>query len=82
MKFLVDANVLSEATNPQPDAKVEVWLADHETQLAINPIIFGELRFGILLLPKSKRRSDLLGWLDTGVRYMAMLNLDAKTAEH
>ncbi|MEZ6074149.1 MAG: PIN domain-containing protein [Pirellulaceae bacterium] len=82
MKFLVDANVLSEATKPQPDANVVAWLAAHETELAINPIILGELRFGILSLPKSKRRSGLLEWLDTGVRYMAMLDLDAETAGH
>jgi len=82
VKFLVDANVLSEATKPQPDAKVVAWLADHETQLAINPIILGELRFGILALPKGKRRRGLLEWLDTGVRYMAMLDLDAETAGH
>jgi len=82
VKFLVDANVLSEATKLQPDAKVVAWLADHETQLAINPIILGELRFGILSLPKSKRRGGLLEWLDTGVRYMAILDLDAKTGEH
>lgn len=82
MKFLVDANVLSEATKPQPDAKVVAWLAAHETQLAINPIILGELRFGILSLPKSKRRSGLLEWLDNGVGYLAMLDLDAITAEH
>ena len=82
MKFLVDANVLSEVTKPQPDANVVAWLAAHETELAINPIILGELRFGILSLPKSKRRSGLLEWLDTGVRYMAMLDLDAETAGH
>jgi predicted nucleic acid-binding protein len=82
VKFLVDANVLSEATKPQPDANVVAWLAAHETELAINPIILGELRFGILSLPKSKRRSGLLEWLDTGVRYMAMLDLDAETAGH
>lgn len=82
MKFLVDANVLSEATKPQPDPKVVAWLAAHETELAINPIILGELQFGILSLPKSKRRSGLLEWLDTGVGYMAMLNLDVETAEH
>ena len=52
MKFLVDANVLSEATKPNPNPKVVGWLAAHETQLAINPIVLGELRFGILLLPK------------------------------
>lgn len=82
MKFLVDANVLSEATKQQPDPNVVAWLAAHETELAINPIILGELQFGILSLPKSKRRSGLLEWLDTGVGYMAMLNLDVETAEH
>jgi toxin FitB len=60
VRFLVDANVLSEATKLQPDAGVVAWLSAHETELAINPIILGELRFGILLLPKSKRKSTLL----------------------
>ncbi len=82
MRFLVDANVLSEGTKPQPDAKVVAWLAAHETELAINPIILGELRFGIVSLPRGKRRSRLLEWLDSGVRYLAMLNMDAETAVH
>ncbi len=82
MRFLVDANVLSEATEAQPDAKVVAWLAAHETELAINPIILGELRFGIVSLPRGKRRSRLLEWLDSGVRYLAMLNMDAETAVH
>lgn len=82
MTFLVDANVLSEATKPQPDANVVAWLAAHETELAINPIILGELRFGIVSLPRGKRRSRLLEWLDSGVRYLAMLNIDAETASH
>jgi toxin FitB len=82
MKFLVDANVLSEATKPQPDPQVVAWLAAHETELAINPIILGELRFGILLLPKGKRRSKLLAWLESGIRFLVMLDFDAKTSEH
>ena len=82
MKFLVDANVLSEATNPNPNPKVVGWLAAHETQLAINPIVLGELRFGILLLPKGKRRSELLAWLDSGIRYLQMLDFDATTSEN
>ena len=82
MKFLVDANVLSEATRPQPDPQVVAWLAAHETELAINPIILGELRFGILLLPKGKRRSKLLEWMESGIRFLAMLDFDAKTSEH
>ena len=82
MKFLVDANVLSEATNPNPNPKVVGWLAAHETQLAINPIVLGELRFGILLLPKGKRRRELLAWLDSGIRYLQMLDFDATTSEN
>jgi toxin FitB len=82
MKFLVDANVLSEATKPNPDAKVVAWLTIHETQLAINPIILGELRFGILVLPKGKRRSNLLEWLESVIGYLSVLDFDAKTSEH
>jgi predicted nucleic acid-binding protein len=82
MKFLVDANVLSEATKPNPNPKVVGWLAAHETQLAINPIVLGELRFGILLLPKGKRRSALLAWLESGIRYLQMLDFDATTSEN
>jgi predicted nucleic acid-binding protein len=82
MKFLVDANVLSEATKPNPNPNVIAWLAAHETELAINPIILGELRFGILLLPKSKRQRQLLEWLDSGIRYLQMLDMDAETSQH
>jgi predicted nucleic acid-binding protein len=82
MKFLVDANVLSEATKPSPNPNVMAWLAAHETEMAINPIILGELRFGILLLPKGKRRSRLLEWLESGIRYLAMLDIDAETSQH
>jgi toxin FitB len=61
---------------------VLAWLAAHETELAINPIILGELRYGILLLPKSKRRSKLLDWLEAGIGFLAMLDFDAETSEH
>ena len=47
--FLVDANVLSEATKPAPDPRVLKWLARHEREIAVDPIILGEIRFGILL---------------------------------
>lgn len=80
MKFLVDANVLSEATKPDPDPATLAWLAEHEAELAINPIILGELRFGILSLPKSKRQRELFAWLDSVIRHMKVLQFDADTA--
>ena len=47
----MDANVLSEPTKPAPDLRVVEWLRNHERDLAVDPIILGELEYGILLLP-------------------------------
>jgi len=76
MTFLVDANVLSEPTKPQPDLKVLEWLRRHERSLVVDPVILGELRFGILLLPKGKRRQNLERWFDQGARRIVCLPWD------
>ena len=67
MNYLVDANVLSEATRPAPDAAVVEWLRRNERELAIDPVILGEIRFGIHLLSAGRRRGRLERWFDEGV---------------
>ncbi len=67
MKFLVDANVLSEPTRPVPDPAVLAWLRSHEPEFAIDPVILGEIRYGILLLPGGKRRERLEAWFEAGI---------------
>jgi predicted nucleic acid-binding protein len=79
MTYLVDANVLSEPTRPVPDARAVVWLRRHESELVVDPVILGEIRFGILLLPKSKRRTRLEAWFDEGVQRLECLAWDAET---
>ena len=79
MKFLVDANVLSEPTRPRPDAKVVNWLRRHEREIAIDPIILGELRFGIELLPSSRRSKRLEQWFDSGAGRITCLDWTAET---
>jgi hypothetical protein len=79
VKFLVDANVLSEPTKPAPQRRVIDWLRRNERELAVDPIILGEIRFGILLLPKGARRSKLEGWFDAGVSRLHCLAWDANT---
>lgn len=79
MKYLVDANVLSEPTKPIPDRGVIEWLRAHEPDLAVDPIILGELRFGILILPKGKRRLALERWFDAGVGRLHCLAWDSDT---
>ena len=80
MKFLVDANVLSEPTKPAPDARVVEWLRAHERELAVNPIILGELEYGILLLPAGRRRARLEQWFAAGVQRLRVLDFDTTTA--
>jgi toxin FitB len=79
VRYLVDANVLSEPTKPVPDSKVVEWLRRNERELAIDPIILGEVRFGILLLRKGKRRTTLERWFDAGVQRLHCLPWDAET---
>jgi predicted nucleic acid-binding protein len=73
VRYLVDANVLSEPTKPAPHAGVVDWLRRNERDLAVDPIILGEIRFGILLLPRGKRRALLERWFDAGVQRLVCL---------
>jgi toxin FitB len=79
VKYLVDTNVLSEPTKPQPDPRVIDWLRAHESDIAVDPIILGELRFGILILPKGKKRAALERWFAAGVGRLQCLKWDAAT---
>ena len=79
MKFLVDANVLSEATKPAPDPTALEWLRKNERQIAVDPVILGEVRFGIHLLPKGKRRTRLECWFSAGVQRLHCLPWEAET---
>jgi predicted nucleic acid-binding protein len=77
--YLVDANVLCEPTKPIPDAAVVAWLRRHERDIAVDPVILGEIRFGVLLLPKGKRRTALERWFDAGVQRLQCLPWEAET---
>lgn len=79
MTFLVDANVLSEATRPEPEPKVLAWLARHERDIAVDPVILGEIQYGILLLPVGKRRARLERWFAEGVERIHCLAWEAAT---
>jgi toxin FitB len=79
VKYLVDANVLSEPTKLAPHPGVIEWLANNERDIAVDPIIVGEIRFGILLLPRGKRRARLERWFDTGVQRLLCLPWEVET---
>lgn len=79
MTYLVDANVLSEPTKPAPRAKVVDWLREHEGDLVVDPVVLGEIRFGILLLPAGTRRKRLERWFADGVERLHCLPWTSET---
>ena len=79
MTYLVDASVFSEATKPSPNPRVLEWLRHNESEIVVDPIVLGEIRFGILLLRAGKRRRRLESWFEQGVVKVQCLALDLNT---
>src|SRR3972149_2749977 len=77
MTYLIDANVLSEATKLSPNSKVIDWLRANEGDLGVDPIILGEVCIGILALPAGHKRAQLEQWFGAVVETIDCLPWDA-----
>ena len=65
--FVLDTNVISELMRPEPDTVVIAWVELQKTSdLFTTTISEAELRYGIEILPRGKRR----GILETGIEKM------------
>jgi predicted nucleic acid-binding protein len=80
MKYLVDANVLSEPTKLAPDVRVVSWLIKHEGDFAVDSIVLGELYLGVLALPDGRKRARLQAWFDTLTPAIECLPWDAASS--
>jgi predicted nucleic acid-binding protein len=62
--FLLDTNVISELIKPKPEPKVTMWIDDTDEELLfLSVLTLGEIRKGVVLLPRSARRTSLEAWL-------------------
>ena len=77
MKYLVDANVLSEVTRPEPCPAVVKWLRKHERDLTVTPIVLGEIEYGIGLTASARKRKELELWFAEGMKRLRVIDLDA-----
>jgi toxin FitB len=82
VKYLVDANVLSEPTKPRPDSLVMAWWERHRLQTALSPIVLVEVHSGILRLPKGRKRTLLEQWFEEGIKALPVLEINGQTALH
>lgn len=80
MSVLVDANVLSEGTKPRPVLAVIDWLAASVEEVVVNPIIVGELKYGILTMPLGRKRDRYIAWFNSGIECLPVLPIESSTA--
>lgn len=66
--FLLDTNVPSELTRPQPDARVAQWLEETDDLMHISVVTIGEACKGITVHPEPHCRAGLQQWLETELR--------------
>ena len=65
MNYLLDTNVISELTTNDPDSNVVAWLENIDQEnIFLSVITIGELKKGIEKLAGSKRKKDLVSWLE------------------
>ena len=83
--FLLDTNVISELVKPKPEPKVTAWIdAIDEELLFLSVLTLGEIGKGIVLLPRSARRTALEAWLskELPLRFSGrILSVDQEVAD-
>jgi predicted nucleic acid-binding protein len=83
--FLLDTNVISELIKPKPDPNVTTWIdGTDEDLLFLSVLTLGEIRKGVVLLPRSARRTALEAWLskDLPLRFFdRILSIDQEVAD-
>lgn len=62
-RYLLDTNILSNVTKPQPSESLLEWMAaQSDEDLFISSLTVAEIRRGILDKPKGKKRERLEAW--------------------
>ena len=67
--FLLDTNIPSELTRPQPEPRVTRWLEDTDDELIYFSVVsIGEICKSLIVHPQAHRRAWLRNWLDKELR--------------
>jgi predicted nucleic acid-binding protein len=62
-RYLLDTNIISNVTKPDPSKALLVWMAEQADQdLFISALTIAEIRRGLLEKPKGKKRALLEAW--------------------
>jgi predicted nucleic acid-binding protein len=64
MKYLLDTNVVCEATSKHPEATVVKWIEAHAHDCFLSSVSLGEIWKGLHRLPDGKRKREIVRWAD------------------
>jgi predicted nucleic acid-binding protein len=63
IRYLLDTNIISNATKPDPSPALLAWMADRaDNDLFISALTVAEIRRGLLEKPAGKKRALLEAW--------------------
>ena len=81
LRYLLDTNVISEATRPIPNANIVRKLTEHQREIATAAVVFHELLYGCLRLVESQKRQFLLEYINQIPLKMPILSYDLQAAQ-
>ena len=64
MKYLLDTNVVCEATAKHPEAGVLAWIEAYAHECFLSSVSLGEIWKGLHRLPEGKRKRGLVQWAE------------------
>ena len=71
--YLLDTNIIGDATKPVPSEPLVSWLAGQaDTDLFISTFTIAEIRRGILELPAGKKRRMFEDWFESDIGPLAL----------
>ncbi len=62
MKYLVDVNVLSEPTKPEPSSRVLAWISRNGDQSVVDAVVLAEIWRGIDAMASERKKQNLESW--------------------
>ena len=85
MIYLLDTNIVSEAFKREPNKNVISWLSSiNEIHFCLSVVTIGEIRRGAEKLDDSKRKADIIRWLEVDIidRFTGrIINIDWTVAD-
>lgn len=81
IKYLLDTNIISEATRQSPNVNVVRKLTEHQRETATASVVMHELLSGCLRLAESQKRQFLLEYINQIPLKMPILNYDLQAAQ-